>query len=79
MEHVQTVLDAATILNLAYPLAIGISGLGCGIGMGLIWYAGLTTLGRQPELSGKVMLFSILGTVFVETLTIYAIASKFLL
>ena len=79
MEHFQGILDAVTVLNFSYPMAIGLAGLGCGIGMGLIWYACLKTLGRQQELANKIMLYAILGTVFVETLTIYAIASKFLL
>jgi F0F1-type ATP synthase membrane subunit c/vacuolar-type H+-ATPase subunit K len=79
MENAQTLIDAATAVKISYPLAIGLAGLGGGIGIGLTWFAGLTTMGRQPELMGKIMIYSILATVFIETLTIYAIASGFFL
>lgn len=75
----QALISSAAALAFSYPIGIGLAAMGCGLGIGLTFYAGLTTMGRQPELMGKILIYTILGTAFIEALTIYALISKFLI
>lgn len=59
--------------NLPVALAIGLGALGPGIGIGLIGYAALTAMGRNPEASGKIQAAMILGAAFAEAIAIYAL------
>jgi len=60
-------------------LAIGLAGLGCGIGQGLT--AGNTTAGiaRNPGAAGSMFTNYILGMVLIESIAIYGLVIAFLL
>src|SRR5262245_7618406 len=60
-------------------LAIGLAGLGCGIGQGLT--AGNTTAGiaRNPQAAGAMFTNFILGMVLIESIAIYGLVIAFLL
>jgi F-type H+-transporting ATPase subunit c len=60
-------------------LAIGLAGLGCGIGQGLT--AGNTTAGiaRNPGAAGAMFTNFILGMVLIESISIYGLVIAFLL
>ena len=60
-------------------LAIGLAGLGCGIGQGLT--AGNTTAGiaRNPGAAGSMFTNFILGMVLIESIAIYGLVIAFLL
>jgi F-type H+-transporting ATPase subunit c len=60
-------------------LAIGLAGLGCGIGQGLT--AGNTTAGiaRNPGAAGAMFTNFILGMVLIESIAIYGLVIAFLL
>ncbi len=60
-------------------LAIGLAGLGCGIGQGLT--AGNTTAGiaRNPGAAGAMFTNFILGMVLIESISIYGLVIGFLL
>ncbi len=60
-------------------LAIGLAGLGCGIGQGLT--AGNTTAGiaRNPGAAGSMFTNYILGMVLIESIAIYGLVIGFLL
>jgi len=60
-------------------LAIGLAGLGCGIGQGLT--AGNTTAGiaRNPGAAGAMFTTFILGMVLIESIAIYGLVIAFLL
>jgi len=60
-------------------LAIGLAGLGCGIGQGLT--AGNTTAGiaRNPGAAGAMFTNFILGMVLIESIAIYGLVIGFLL
>jgi F-type H+-transporting ATPase subunit c len=60
-------------------LAIGLAGLGCGIGQGLT--AGNTTAGiaRNPAAAGSMFTNFILGMVLIESIAIYGLVIGFLL
>ena len=60
-------------------LAIGLAGLGCGIGQGLT--AGNTTAGiaRNPGAAGAMFTNFILGMVLIESIAIYGLVISFML
>jgi len=60
-------------------LAIGLAGLGCGIGQGLT--AGNTTAGiaRNPGSAGSMFVNYILGMVLIESIAIYGLVIGLLL
>ena len=60
-------------------LAVGLAGLGCGIGQGLT--AGNTTAGiaRNPGAAGAMFTNFILGMVLIESISIYGLLIAFLL
>jgi len=60
-------------------LAIGLAGLGCGIGQGLT--AGNTTAGiaRNPGAAGTMFTSFILGMVLIESISIYGLVIGFML
>lgn len=66
------------MLQLGYPIGLGLAALGAGIGLGRAVGSALEATGRQPEASGKIMVTMIIGCAFIEALAIYALISVFL-
>ena len=58
---------------LAIGLAVGMGMLGPGLGIGLIGYSALQSLGRNPEASGPILTNMILVTAFAEAIGIYVL------
>ncbi len=63
--------DVAKLL--AAGIATGIGMLGPGIGVGLIGFAALQGLARNPEASGPILTNMILVAAFTEALGIYVL------
>lgn len=59
--------------NLPVALAIGLGGMGPGIGIGLIGAAALKAISRNPEATSKIQPNMILGFAFAEAIAIYAL------
>jgi len=62
-------------------LAAGIavlSGIGAGIGIGVATGKAVEAVARQPEASGKVMTFLILGAALCEATAIYGLIVAFM-
>lgn len=72
-------LDLPSAIAISAPLGVGLAALGCGIGIGLAVLGALTAIGRQPEVSGKIMTNMIIGVALIEALTIYALIIFFIL
>ncbi len=64
---------------LAIGLAVGLGMLGPGLGIGLIGYSALQSIGRNPEASGPIMTNMILVTAFAEAIGIYVLIVAILL
>lgn len=58
---------------LAAGLAIGLGTLGPGLGIGILGYAAMQALGRNPEARGAIQTNMILGIAFAEAVAIYAL------
>lgn len=66
------------LLQLSYPLGVGIAAIGSGLGLGRAVGSAMEAMGRQPEAAGKIQTGMIVGAAFIEALTIYALISVFL-
>jgi F-type H+-transporting ATPase subunit c len=65
--------------SLAVGLAIGLGGIGPGIGVGLLAGQALNAIGRNPEAEPLIRTNFILGLAFAEAIAIYALLIAFLI
>ena len=70
-------MDASSMLGLALPLGLGIAAFGSGLGIGNAVKGAMVAMGRQPEAIGKIQTAMIIGSAFIEALTIYALVVTF--
>lgn len=63
-------VDAAKAIGAA--IAIGLGGLGPGIGIGLAVKGAMEAIGRNPEAAGDVRATMIVGAALAEAVAIYA-------
>ena len=74
MEETNQVVSAVVNLApLAKSLAIGLSAIGAGLGIGLIGAKAMEAIGRNPESASKVQTMAILAIAFAEAIAIYAL------
>ena len=66
-------MDPEVMKMLAVGLATGLGMLGPALAIGLIGYAALTGIARNPEASGNIMTNMILVTAFAEAIGIYVL------
>jgi len=58
----------------AAAIGAGLTIIGAGIGLGLVWMGGIMAIGRQPEMQGKLQTYMLVGTAFIEGMALLAIA-----
>ncbi len=58
-------------------LAIGLAGLGVGIGEGIVAMKSINAMGKNPELTSKLLIITILGIALVESAAIYGLIIAF--
>ena len=61
------------MLAIGAGLAIGLAGLGCGIGQGLTAGNAAAGIARNPGASGTMFTSFILGMVLIESISIYGL------
>ena len=64
---------------LAMAIATGVGVLGPGIGVGLIGKGAMNAIGRNPDVSGKIVSNMIIAIAFVEALGILAVVMAFVI
>jgi F-type H+-transporting ATPase subunit c len=72
-------MDAETVKFLAVGLTGSIGLLGPALGLGLIGYATVTALGRNPEARGAILTNMILVAALTEAVGIYALIVSIIL
>lgn len=72
-------MDADTIKLLAAGLAIGLGALGPGLGIGILAWGALQSIGRNPDATDQVQTAMILGLAFAEAIGIYALVVALIL
>ncbi|MFC1617871.1 ATP synthase F0 subunit C [Patescibacteria group bacterium] len=66
-------MDAETFRMLAAGLCMGLGAIGPGIGEGIVAGKAMEAMGRNPDMSGKLLSNMILGMAITETTGIYAL------
>ncbi len=74
MEEVMNVVNLAP---LAKALAIGLSAIGAGLGIGMIGAKAMEAIGRNPEATGKVLVPMLIASAFAEAVAIYGLVIAF--
>jgi|TARA_B100000315_G_scaffold139280_1_gene128349 F-type H+-transporting ATPase subunit c len=72
-------MEADAMKMLAVGLAIGLGALGPGLGLGLIGFAALQGIARNPEARGPIFTNMILIAGLTEAIAIYALIVAILL
>ncbi|MDQ2730215.1 MAG: ATP synthase F0 subunit C [Armatimonadota bacterium] len=67
------------LLALGMAIGTGIAAQGCGQGQGRAVAAALEGIARQPESSGQLQTVMIIGLAMIESLTIFALLTFFIL
>ncbi len=66
-------MDPNVVKMLAVGMAAGLGMLGPALGLGLVGFAALTGISRNPEASGPIFTNMILVAAFIEALGIYVL------
>jgi F-type H+-transporting ATPase subunit c len=72
-------MNAETMVLLAKAIAIAVGGFAPALGIGLIGYSAMNSIGRNPEAAGKIFVPMLLGMAFAEAIAIYALIIAFTL
>ncbi len=72
-------MNAETMVLLAKAFAITAGGFAPAISIGLIGYAAMNNIGRNPDAAGKLFVPMLLGMAFAEAIAIYALIIAFTL
>ena len=72
-------MDMKTALAFALPLGLGLAALGGALGLGKAIAAAMEAMGRQPEISNKILINMVLGCALIEAVVIYVLVYSFIL
>lgn len=68
---------AANLAPLGKALAIGLSAIGAGLGIGMIGAKAMESIGRNPEATGRVLVPMLIASAFAEAVAIYGLVIAF--
>ena len=66
-------MDLQTTLAVTYPLCVGLAAVGSAFALGKTVSSAMEATARQPEASFKILIGMVVGSAFIEALTIYAL------
>ncbi|MDE7170053.1 MAG: ATP synthase F0 subunit C [Mucispirillum sp.] len=66
-------------LYLGAGLAIGLAGLGAGVGMGSAIRGGLEGISRNPGVASKIFTYLLVGVALIESIAIYGLVVSLIL
>ena len=73
----EVVSTVANLAPLGKSLAIGLSAIGAGLGIGMIGAKAMEAIGRNPEATGKVLVPMLIASAFAEAVAIYGLVIAF--
>jgi F-type H+-transporting ATPase subunit c len=76
MEN-EVINTVASFVPLGKSLAIGLSAIGAGLGIGLIGAKAMESIGRNPEATGKILVPMLIASAFAEAVAIYGLVIAF--
>lgn len=72
-------MDSVGLAYLSSGFAIGLAGIGAGIGMGLVTSKAIESVTRQPEMLGTIRTLLFICAAFVESIALYGLVIAFML
>ena len=72
-------MDFQTSLALTLPIGVAAAAIGSSIGLGKAVSSAMEAMARQPEAAGKIQTAMVIGSAFIEALTIYALLTVLIL
>jgi F-type H+-transporting ATPase subunit c len=76
---INTAAETETIIKGFGPLGYGLSAIGPGVGVGIIFGNGVQAMARQPEAAGLVRTNMFIGFALVEALALLGFVAPFVL
>ena len=73
----EVVSTVVSLVPLGKSLAIGLSAIGAGLGIGMIGAKAMEAIGRNPEATGKVLVPMLIVSAFAEAVAIYGLVIAF--
>jgi len=73
----EVVNGVVNLAPLAKSLAIGLSGIGAAVGIGMIGGKAMESIGRNPEAVGKILVPMLIASAFAEAVAIYGLVIAF--
>jgi F-type H+-transporting ATPase subunit c len=67
-----SITDPTAVRYIGAAIAIGLGGLGPGLGIGMAVRGAVEAIGRNPEASGEIRTTMIIGAALAEAVAIYA-------
>ncbi|MGC4191215.1 MAG: ATP synthase F0 subunit C [Thermomicrobiales bacterium] len=67
-----SITDSDAVRYIGAAIAIGLGGLGPGLGIGMAVRGAVEAIGRNPEASGEIRTTMIIGAALAEAVAIYA-------
>jgi F-type H+-transporting ATPase subunit c len=72
-------MDMRIALAFALPIGLGLAALGGALGLGKAIAGAIEAMGRQPEISTKILINMVLGCALIEAVVIYVLVFSFIL
>lgn len=73
----ETIVETINLVQIAKAVAIAGGAIGPGIGLGLIGYSAMQSIGRNPESASKIMVPMLLIAALTEAVAIYTLVVAF--
>jgi F-type H+-transporting ATPase subunit c len=73
----EVINGVVNLAPLAKSLAIGLSGIGAALGIGMIGAKAMEAIGRNPEATGKILVPMLIASAFAEAVAIYGLVIAF--
>ncbi len=73
----EVVSQVVNLAPLAKSLAIGLPAIGAGLGIGMIGAKAMESIGRNPEVTSKILVPMLLAAAFAEAVAIYGLVIAF--
>ena len=72
-------MDIKSALAIGLPVGLGLAALGGSLGLGMAVSGALNSMGRQPEMTNKLLINMTIGCALIESVTIYVLVIVFIL
>ncbi len=73
----ETITETINLVQISKAFAIAAGAIGPGIGLGLIGYSAMQSIGRNPESASKIMVPMLLIAALTEAVAIYTLVVAF--